>query len=80
VLALARLGPVRQRAVVGRLRLAGKLPRSLEGEGEPATITVPREPRAMAEALRRRRGRDWLAAFCEVVIDLLAAPEGGESR
>jgi hypothetical protein len=54
--------------------------RSLQGEGEPATITVPREPRAMAEALLRRRGRDWLAGFCEVVIELVAAPEGGESR
>jgi hypothetical protein len=74
LLALAALEPARQKAVVGRLGLTGKMPRSLR-DGAPASTTLPSEARAMAEALLKRRGRAWFSAFCEVAIDLLTAPD-----
>jgi hypothetical protein len=69
VLALSRLERPRLRTLLRRLRTDGKLPRSWRGTPS-TTITLPREPRAMARALQHRMGRSWLIEFADAIREL----------
>lgn len=73
VMALDRLPAAEQRKLGGQLMLNGKLPRGWR-HGRGYTMTVPCDPHALAEALRRRWGPERLASFPEVILDVLTRP------
>jgi hypothetical protein len=80
---LAGAEPDKLRPMMGRLRVDGKLPRSWRRElfGEAPDITLPRAQGPMAEAIVRRLGLDWLAAFIPVAHEVLTehnSPSGGK--
>jgi hypothetical protein len=70
LLALAGLSVDRQRAVMSRWYVEGKLSRPKIGDGDKSTLTLPRPPAQFAAALRRRVGpervKDYLTALEEV--------------
>jgi hypothetical protein len=72
VLALDRMEPDRQRAVICELILNGKVPRGWRTQGVPETITLPRDLQGMARMLIRRLGPEAAASFSQILIDLLA--------
>jgi hypothetical protein len=73
ILAVARLkpGPLRRRMT--DLRTTGKWLRSWSLGGKPAKITVPAEPRPLAQVLLRRWGREKTMAFDQILHEILAA-------
>jgi hypothetical protein len=68
VLALAAKPVAEQRALVAELRRRGRLPRGWRGGSGPATITLPREPEAMADVLVCRFGSAWVEDLCRVLL------------
>jgi hypothetical protein len=72
ILALAKKPAERQRAVIGALALSGQRPRGWRADGAPASISLPREPRRLAEVLLRRQGRAFGEAVAEHLAELLA--------
>jgi len=74
VIDLAAAEPEPLKNLIGLLRVHGKLPRGwrrLLNGAEPDTITLPLPHRPMAEAMLRRRGRDWLVEHARTVQEIL---------
>jgi hypothetical protein len=70
VLALDKLPLEEQRHVVTALKETGELPQEWCDDGEPETITLPNEPRALAPEPLSRRGRASAEEVATPVIGL----------
>jgi len=74
ILDLSAAEPKPLKNLIGLLRVNGKLPRDwrrLLNGAEPHTISFPLAHRPMAEAMLRRRGRDWLVEHARTVQEIL---------
>ena len=74
LLRLAQLPVAQLRRVVGELLVRGQLSRSCSGTGGlKATITVPRDPAKMPEAILGKIGAEDVALVCQGLTGLLQA-------
>jgi hypothetical protein len=85
LLALAALPAERQRSIMGSWLINGRWPRGWRSAGavRPRTITLPDDPLAMGQALRRRRPAEYCLTLHDCLADHLPRgpdAEGGAER
>jgi hypothetical protein len=81
LLRLAQLPLAQLRRLVGELLVRGQLSRpSSDGGGPKTTITVPRDPARMPEAILRKIGADDASVVCRGLTELLQKRGNEETR
>jgi hypothetical protein len=80
VMALGERSPKEQPNIIGYLRIHRKLPRWFKVSTSRPTMTVPREPTALAAALVRRLKREEMKVFRKALQGLLRKPRAQPFR
>jgi hypothetical protein len=80
ILELSQLEPKAIKILITRWELSGKFPRDWRNGGGNKTITLPREPLAVATALTRRLGVEEVGVIADFLIAFLTSRKKESQR